>query len=137
MKMLNHVTIMGRITRDIELRHTDSGVAVCSFSVAVERDYQPKDGGDREVDFFDVTSWRQQAEFISKYFGKGRMIVVDGRMQSRKWVDNDGKNRVSWEIAPSNVYFGDSKKADSQNTQAEEISTEFVPIEVDDGELPF
>lgn len=134
--MLNNITVMGRITRDIELRHTDSGIEVCSFSIACERDYQPKDGGEREVDFFDVTCWRSQAKFVADYFSKGRMIIINGRMQSRKWVDDNGKNRVSWEVAPNNVYFGDSKRADN-NATTQEQPAEFEEIDVDDGVLPF
>lgn len=108
--MLNKIFIMGRLTRDPELRRTQSGLAVVSFSVAVDRDYQQKDGGEKQVDFFDVTAWRQTAEFISKYFAKGRMIVVEGKMQSRGWTDKNGTKRTSWEIIADNVYFGDSKR---------------------------
>lgn len=134
--MLNSITVMGRITRDLELKQTDSGVDVCSFSIACERDYQPKDGGEREVDFFDVTCWRQQAKFVCDYFSKGRMIIINGRMQSRKRVDKDGKNRVSWEVAPNNVYFGDSKRSEENNNAVPVQTTDFVELE-DDGELPF
>ncbi len=112
--MLNHIVIMGRLTREPELRTTQSGVNVASFSVAVDRDFGGRDGGERQTDFFDVSAWRQTGEFVSKYFQKGRMIVVSGRMQSRKYQDREGNNRTAWEIQADNVYFGDSKR-DSDN----------------------
>lgn len=108
--MLNHIFIMGRLTRDPELRRTGSGIAVASFSVAVERDYPSKETGEKEVDFIDCVAWRQTGEFISKYFSKGSMIVVSGRLQIRPWVDKDGNKRKSAEIVADNVYFGESKK---------------------------
>lgn len=108
--MLNHIVIMGRLTRDPELRRTGSGLAVTSFSVAVERDYPDQQTGKREPDFIDCVAWRQTGEFVSKWFTKGSMIVVSGRLQMRKWVDKDGKNRTSAEIVADNVYFGESKK---------------------------
>ena len=108
--MLNHITIMGRLTRDPELRRTGSGIAVASFTLAVDRDYSPKDGGERETDFIDCVAWRQTGEFISKYFTKGRMIVVDGRLEMRDWTDKDGNKRTSAEVVVANAYFGDSKR---------------------------
>ena len=108
--MLNHITIMGRLTRDPELRRTGSGIAVASFSLAVDRDYSPKDGGERETDFIDCVAWRQTGEFVSKYFTKGRMAVVSGRLQIRGWTDKDGNKRRSAEVVADNVYFGDSKR---------------------------
>ena len=108
--MLNHITIMGRLTRDPELRRTSSGVAVASFRVAVDRDYSPKDGSERKTDFIDCVAWRSTGEFISKYFTKGRMIVVDGRLEMRDWTDKDGNKRTSAEIIVENAYFGDSKR---------------------------
>ena len=108
--MLNHIVIMGRLTRDPELRRTGSGVAVASFRVAVDRDFAPKDGGERKADFIDCVAWRQTGEFISKYFTKGRMIVVDGRLEMRDWTDKDGNKRTSAEIVVANAYFGDSKR---------------------------
>ena len=110
--MLNHITIMGRLTRDPELRRTGSGVAVASFRVAVDRDYAPKDGGERKADFIDCVAWRQTGEFVSKYFTKGRMAVVSGRLQIRNWNDKDGNKRRSAEVVADNVYFGDSKRED-------------------------
>lgn len=106
--MLNHITIMGRLTRDPELRRTNSGIAVTSFTVAVERDYS-KDG-DKQTDFIDCVAWRQTGEFISKYFTKGRMIVADGRLELRDWTDKDGNKRRNAEINVASAYFGDSKK---------------------------
>ncbi|MDD5864279.1 MAG: single-stranded DNA-binding protein [Firmicutes bacterium] len=108
--MLNHIVIMGRLVRDPELRRTGSGVAVASFRVAVDRDFVPKDGGERKADFIDCVAWRQTGEFISKYFAKGRMIVVDGRLEMRDWTDKDGNKRTSAEIVVANAYFGDSKR---------------------------
>ena len=108
--MLNHIVIMGRLVRDPELRRTGSGVAVASFRVAVDRDFAPKDGGERETDFIDCVAWRQTGEFVSKYFTKGRMAVVSGRLQIRSWTDKDGNKRRSAEVVADNVYFGDSKR---------------------------
>ena len=110
--MLNHITIMGRLTRDPELRRTGSGIAVASFTLAVDRDYSPKDGGERVTDFIDCVAWRQTGEFVSKYFTKGRMAVVSGRLQIRNWNDKDGNKRRSAEVVADNVYFGDSKRDD-------------------------
>ena len=108
--MLNHIIVMGRLTRDPELRRTGSGVAVASFTVAVDRDFSPKDGGERETDFIDCVAWRQTGEFVSKYFTKGRMIVVSGRLQIRSWTDKDGNKRRTAEVVADNCYFGDSKR---------------------------
>ena len=108
--MLNHIVIMGRLVRDPELRRTGTGIAVASFRVAVDRDFVPKDGGERKADFIDCVAWRQTGEFISKYFTKGRMIVVDGRLEMRDWTDKDGNKRTSAEIVVANAYFGDSKR---------------------------
>ena len=108
--MLNHITIMGRLTRDPELRRTGSGIAVASFTLAVDRDFSPRDGGERETDFIDCVAWRQTGEFVSKYFTKGRMAVVSGRLQIRSWTDKDGNKRRSAEVVADNVYFGDSKR---------------------------
>ena len=104
--MLNHIVIMGRLTRDPELRRTGSGIAVTSFTVAVDRDVAPQDGGERETDFIDCVAWRQTGEFVSKYFTKGSMIVVAGRLQVRSWTDNQGNKRRSAEVVADSVYFG-------------------------------
>ncbi len=108
--MLNHIVLMGRLTRDPELRRTGSGIAVASFSIAVDRDFGSKESGERETDFIDIVAWRQTAEFVSKYFAKGRMAVVSGRLQIRNWNDKDGNKRRSAEVVADNVYFGDSKR---------------------------
>ena len=148
--MLNHITIMGRLTRDPELRRTGSGIAVASFTLAVDRDFSPKDGGERETDFIDCVAWRQTGEFVSKYFTKGRMAVVSGRLQIRGWTDKDGNKRRTAEIVADNVYFGDSKRdGDSGNsfgaapasfggyaTPAAPAS-DFAMLDDDDAQLPF
>ena len=109
--MLNHIVIMGRLTRDPELRKTASGVSVASFSVAVDRDFSQQDGK-KETDFLDVVAWRNTAEFAAKYFMKGRMAVISGRLQIRNWEDKEGNKRRTAEILAENIYFGDSKKED-------------------------
>ena len=109
--MLNHIVIMGRLTRDPELRSTQSGVSVASFTVAVDRDFGGRDGGEKQTDFIDCVAWRQTGEFVSKYFHKGSMIVVSGRLQSRKWQDREGNNRTNWEIQADNVYFWESRSS--------------------------
>ena len=108
--MLNHIVIMGRLTRDPELRRTGSGIAVTSFTVAVDRDFGKNENGEKETDFIDCVAWRQTGEFVSKYFTKGRMAVVSGRLQIRSWTDKDGNKRRTAEIVADNVYFGDSKR---------------------------
>ena len=153
--MLNTITIMGRLVRDPELRRTQSGTAVCSFTVAVDRDFQSKDGGEKQTDFIDVVAWRQTGEFVSKYFAKGRMIVVSGSLQSRKWQDRNGQNRISWEVIADNVYFGDSKREGNGGYDAPAYSapaynapaggytapvggpSDFSEIDDEDGDLPF
>ena len=108
--MLNHIVLMGRLTRDPELRHTGSGIPVATFTLAVDRDFGNKEDGSKEVDFIDIVTWRNTAEFVFKYFTKGRMAVVDGRLQIRPWTDKDGNKRRSAEVVAEHVYFGDSKK---------------------------
>ena len=133
--MLNKIVLMGRLTRDPELRKTQSGTAVASFTLAVDRDYKPQDG-ERETDFIDIVAWRGTGEFVSKYFSKGRMAVVEGRLQVRDWKDKDGAKRRSTEVIADNVYFGDSKRSES-DTPAEP-SGEFQELpEEEKGELPF
>lgn len=114
--MLNHIVIMGRLTRDPELRRTGSGIAVTSFTVAVDRDFGGRDGGERETDFIDCVAWRQTGEFVSKYFTKGSMIVVSGRLQIRNWTDKEGNKRRSAEVVADNVYFGESKRSSEGNS---------------------
>ena len=113
--MLNHITLMGRLVRDPELRRTGTGIAVASFTVAVDRDFSGRDGGEKETDFIDCVAWRQTGEFVSKYFTKGSMIVVSGRLQIRSWNDKDGNKRRTAEIVADNVYFGDSKRGNEGN----------------------
>ena len=142
--MLNHIDIMGRLTRDPELRRTASGTPVVSFALAVDRDFSGKDGGEKETDFIEVVAWRSTAEFVSKYFTKGRMAVVSGRLQMRKWTDKEGNKRTSAEVVADNVYFGDSKKESSggasygggYNAPAQSDGG-FAEIGEDDGDLPF
>ena len=146
--MLNHVTIMGRMPRDPELRRTGSGIAVAGFTVAVDRDVSGKDGGEKETDFIDCVAWRQTGEFGSKYFTKGSMIVVSGRLQIRSWTDKDGNKRRTAEVVAENVYFGDSKRSnDGGNTSAPAYGSysapaaqpvqDFTELDDVDGQLPF
>lgn len=121
--MLNHIVIMGRLTRDPELRRTGSGIAVTSFSLAVDRDFGSKDGGERETDFIDCVAWRSTGEFVSKYFTKGSMAVVSGRLQIRSWTDKDGNKRRTAEVVADNVYFGDSKRSNDQQHTGSYSST--------------
>lgn len=141
--MLNHIVIMGRLTRDLELRRTQSGTAVTSFSIACDRDFKDKDSGERQTDFIDVVAWRTTAEYVCKYFSKGRMAVVEGRLQIRDWTDKDGGKRKSAEILANSVYFGDSKRDNQKsasNTSAKNgvdvSASDFAELE-DDVTLPF
>ena len=151
--MLNHIVLMGRLVRDPELRRTGSGTAVASFSLAVDRDFAPKDGTERETDFIDIVAWRSTAEFVSKYFTKGRMAVVSGRLQIRSWQDKEGNKRRSAEVVADNVYFGDSKPSGSSggdsnfapagqsyggySAPAAAPGSDFAMLDDDDAELPF
>ena len=128
--MLNHIVIMGRLTRDPELRRTGSGIAVASFTVAVDRDFGGRDGGEKETDFIDCVAWRQTGEFLSKYFTKGSMIVVSGRLQIRNWTDKEGNKRRSAEVVADNVYFGDSKRdsADGGFNQSQGYAQSFNQV---------
>ena len=156
--MLNKVIIMGRLVKDPELRRTQSGTAVTSFRIAVDRDFKSQDGS-KQADFFDVVAWRNTAEFVSKYFTKGRMAVVEGRLQIRDWTDRDGGKRRSAEVIAENVYFGDSKRdsagdygsAPAYGAPASgyaapaapaggapmDSHSDFAEIGEEDGELPF
>lgn len=138
--MLNHITIMGRLTRDPELRTTPAGISVASFSIAVDRDFANKDSGERETDFIDCVAWRQTGEFVSKYFYKGSMAVVSGRLQIRQWEDKEGNKRRSAEIVADNVYFGESKKTGGETSAPTEPSfkgSAFSELDTGDGDLPF
>ena len=133
--MLNKIFLMGRLTRDPELRRTGNGTAVASFTLAVDRDYKSQ-SGEKETDFIDVVAWRSSAEFVSRYFAKGRMAVVEGRLQIRDWTDKDGGKRRSAQVVADNVYFGDSKRtvSDSDTPAAGELAE--IP-EGEEGEVPF
>ena len=133
--MLNRIIVMGRLTLDPELRRTNSGTAVASFTVAVDRDFKSQ-SGEKETDFIDVVAWRNTAEFVSKYFSKGRMAVVEGRLQLRDWTDKEGSKRRSAEIVADNVYLGDSKKDSESAPTHSEPQGGFSEVEAD-GDLPF
>ena len=151
--MLNHITIMGRLTRDPELRRTGSGIAVASFTVAVDRDFGGRDGGEKETDFIDCVAWRQTGEFVSKYFTKGRMAVVSGRLQIRNWTDKEGNKRRSAEVVADNCYFGESKRNSEGNAYGGNTyggntygggysapaapASDFAMLDDDDAQLPF
>ena len=159
--MLNHIVIMGRLTRDPELRYTQSNTPVASFSLAVDRDFQNRETGERQTDFIDCVAWRSTAEFVSKYFQKGSMAVVSGRLQIRDWTDRDGNKRRSAEVVVDNVYFGESKRSreggsgdsygggynsgySSRNSapsngynSAPQGGNAFAELDDGDGELPF
>ena len=134
---------MGRLTIDPELRRTGIGTAVTSFSLACDRDFKSQ-SGEKETDFIEVVAWKNAAEFVSKYFSKGRMAVVDGRLQIRDWTDKAGNKRTTAEVVADNVYFADSKRSESNDNQKENfnalsgrLSDDFVPISEEDGEIPF
>lgn len=143
--MLNKITIMGRFTRDPELRYSGNNTPVASFTLAVERDFEDKETKKRDVDFIDVVAWRSTADFVSKYFQKGSMAVVSGRLQIRDWTDKEGNKRRSAEVVAGNVYFGEAKRSGSESAAGAETR----PVDVqagsfteltdddDDGELPF
>ena len=160
--MLNKIFLMGRLTRDPELRRTQTGTPVASFSLAVDRDFKDKSTGERSTDFIDVVAWRQTGEFVSRYFTKGRMAVVEGRLQMRDWTDKDGNKRRAAEVVADQVYFGDSKRdgdnggystgysqggysaggysapaAPSGYGAPSAGSDQYTDFPVDDGELPF
>ena len=154
--MLNHITLMGRLVADPELRRTGSGVAVATFRIAVDRDFAPKDGGERKADFITCVAWRQTGEFVSKYFTKGRMIVVDGRLEMRDWTDRDGNKRTAAEVVVDNAYFGDSKRDSDSGSNYSGNSgnsyggntyggysapsapaSDFAMLDDDDAQLPF
>jgi single-strand DNA-binding protein len=161
--MLNRIILMGRLTRDPELRHTQSGTPVASLTLAVERDFKDQSTGEKPTDFIDVVAWRSTAEFASRYFSKGRMAVVEGRLQIRNWTDKDGNRRKSAEVNADNIYFGDSKKPEDggyNQRQNDDYApppggygaqsggygggyndgyrnNQFTELEDDDGELPF
>lgn len=139
--MLNHITIMGRLTKEPELRQTQSGKAVANFTLAVDRDYAEK-GAERETDFIDCVAWRGTAEFVDKYFGRGQMAVVSGRLQIRDWEDKDGNKRRKAEVVADNVYFGESKRDAGANGAPSygvkpASASDFAVLEDEDSQLPF
>ena len=156
--MLNKSILMGRLVRDPELRHTQSGTAIASFTLAVDRDFKDKQTGEKATDFIDIVAWRQTAEFVSRYFTKGRMAVVEGRLQIRDWTDREGGKRRSAEVVADNVYFGESKRRDGGDTprpaapstsapahrgsyggydNVPQGGSAFSELDDDDGDLPF
>ena len=146
--MLNHITIMGRLVRDPELRRTASGISCVSFTLAVDRDYSGKDGNEKETDFIDCVAWRSTADFVSKYFSKGRMAVASGKLQIRTWTDKDGNKRRTAEVVAENVYFGDSKNSNTGSTEQtyEQMkngtyspapASDFEMLDDEDDALPF
>lgn len=151
--MLNHIVIMGRLTRDPELRYTQSQTPVASFTLAVDRDFASRDSGEKQTDFIDCVAWRQTAEFVNKYFSKGSMAVVSGRLQLRDWTDREGGKRRSAEVVADNIYFGESRRRDGDSgnntsshaayfyeppkTSAPAPSSAFAELDDGDEELPF
>lgn len=138
--MLNSIIIMGRLTRTPELRKTVQGTSVVRFTLAVDRDYSAKDGGEKKTDFIDCTAWRQNADFLAKYFTKGSMAVVEGRLQMREWTDNAGNRRVSAEVLAEHIYFGESRRSEVTDVKPMQAHGEFdglYPMDDDDGVLPF
>ena len=136
--MLNHIVIMGRLTRDPELRRTGSGIAVTGFTLAVDRDFSNKESGEKETDFIDCVAWRNTGEFVAKYFKKGSMAVVSGKLQIRTWTDKDGNKRRSAEVVADNVYFGEAKKSEATAPQIPIGQVQdYEIIEDEDGKLPF
>ena len=148
--MLNHIVVMGRLTRDPELRYTPNQIPVASFTVAVDRDFGGRDAGDRQTDFIDCVAWRTTGEFVNKYFSKGSMIVVSGRLQIRSWENQNGEKRRSAEIVADNVYFGESKRRDSsdmgdsyyrpaseKSVPAPQVDNGWPTDDEDDTDLPF
>lgn len=140
--MLNNVALMGRLVRDPELRRTQTGTAVSSFTLAVDRDFKDKETGEKKADFINVVAWRSTAEFVSRYFTKGRMAVVEGRLQIRDYTDRDGNKRTAAEVVAGNVYFGDSKR-DAEGgcyggyAAPQQPGDGFAELEDDDNSLPF
>lgn len=147
---MNHIVLMGRLTRDPELRHTQNGTPVASFSLAVDRRFSSKDGGEKQTDFIDIVAWQNTAEFVAKYFTKGQMAAVTGRLQIRDWNDKDGNKRKSAEVVADNIYFTESKKSREASLSVAEpkpdydagfatpvVGSDFAELDMDDGELPF
>ena len=147
---MNHIVLMGRLTRDPELRHTSGGVAVASYTLAIDRGYTSKDSGEKQTDFIDIVAWREKAEFVSKYFVKGQLTAVAGRLQINDWTDREGNKRKRAEVVADHVYFAESKKSRDANAgfaparddfsagfSTPVTGSEYSELEIDDGELPF
>jgi len=147
---MNQIVLMGRLTRDPELRHTQNGTPVASFALAVDRGYTPKDGGEKQTDFIDIVAWNKTGEFVSKYFVKGQMAAVSGRLQIRDWTDKENNKRRSAEVVAENIYFTESKKSREAafgpvdpkedfgtGYMAPVESSDFMELDMDDGDLPF
>lgn len=145
---MNHIVIMGRLTRDPELRETQTGIQVARFTLAVDRPFAPKDGGEKQTDFIDVVAWRNTATFVSKWFTKGQMAAVSGRLQIRDWTDKENNKRRSAEVVADNIYFTESKKSREGGGGGQKDSygagdmtpvesSDFTELDEDDGELPF
>lgn len=134
--MLNHIVIMGRLAKDPELRRTQSGTAVTSFRLAVDRDFKDKQTGERATDWITCVAWRGTAEFVEKYFSKGSLAVVSGRLQMRDWTDKDGNKRISAEVQVDSIYFGGSKRDEDGSDASDAQDPEFEALD-EDGELPF
>lgn len=138
--MLNHITIMGRLTKEPECRRTGSGTAVTSFTIACDRDFADKQSGTKETDFIECVAWKNTAEFVSKYFKKGAMAIVTGRLQIRSWTDKEGNKRKTAEVVADSVYFGESKKeaeATGYTTNGVSGSEGFQQLDAPDADLPF
>ena len=133
--MLNHITVMGRMTKDPELRYTGKGTPVCSFSLAVDRDMPGPDGA-RETDFFNCVAWSKGGEFVKNYFHKGSMAIVAGSLQTRRYEDKNGVERTVYEIVANRTYFGEAKKSSGDAPEQERRGVTFTEIEAD-GDLPF
>ena len=134
--MLNKIVIMGRLTRGPELRYTQSQIPVASFRLAVDRDFGGRDGGERQTDFIDIVAWRSTAEFVSKYFTKGSMAAVSGRLQIREWTDREGGKRTTAEVVADNVYFGGSKRREAETAPAAYDNVAYAG-DIDGGDLPY
>lgn len=136
--MLNRIIIAGRLAHDVELRHTQSGTSVANFTIAVDRDFKDQNGG-RAVDWVDVIAWRGTGEFAAKYLSKGRMAIVDGRLQIREWTDKEGNKRRNAEVVADHIYFCDSKREDhgSNSSEPENQTDQFSELDDDGGQFPF
>ena len=134
--MLNKIFLQGRLVADPDLRHTQQGTPVASFRIAVDRDYKNQ-SGNKETDFINIVAWRNTAEFVTRYFSKGRMAIVEGRLQMREYTDRDGNRRIAAEVVANSIYFGDSRKDEKTTNDSAQPVEEFAELAADDGDLPF